>query len=245
MIANSRFLRPMMAGGLSLLAASSAFAYDFNALDALSSQAEFKQVAEDLSATLAYKPMAPAEGLGIIGFDVSASLGATKVKSVELLKRATGSDKVPDSLPVATIRAEKGLPLDFDIGASYAVVPGTSIGALSGELKWAFVSGGLLTPSLATRVFYTQMTGLKDMHLRSMGADVSISKGFAMVTPYAGVGLVSSKASTANNEWASESYVQSRVFGGVNLNLGLLNLAAEADQTGKDATFGVKVGLRF
>ncbi|MFT3856692.1 MAG: hypothetical protein QM742_04060 [Aquabacterium sp.] len=189
--------------------------------------------------------MAPAEGLGITGFDINLSAGLTNIQSRDLLKRATNNGDVPDSLPTATVRIHKGLPLDFDIGAAYTAIPGTSAAAVSGEVKWSFVSGGTLTPAIAVRAFISRMSGLGDMKMHSQGADISISKGFAMATPYAGVGIVGSKASTDSGQWAKESYTQGRVFAGVNLNLAVLNIGLEADRTGDDTTFGLKLGWRF
>src|SRR5690606_173141 len=176
---------------------------------------------------------------------VNLSVGGTKLQSRDVLRRAAGNDDVPSVLPTATIRVQKGLPFDIDVGAAYTVVPGSSASALSGEIKWAFVSGGAVTPAIAARAFYTKMSGLGDLKQHSTGFDLSISKGFVMATPYAGVGLVSSKASTKSGRWASESYTQGRVFAGVNLNFALLNLAVEADQTGDNASLGLKLGLRF
>lgn len=221
-------------------------AYDFDSLSLLASQAEFKQVAQDLSSTLAYRPMAPAEGLGVLGFDLSASVGVTQVQSEELLQRAAGNDDdVPGALPTATLRVQKGLPFNIDLGAAYTAIPGTSAAAVSAEVKWAFFEGGVAMPALAVRGFFTRMNGLGDMKMHSQGVDVSISKGFAMVTPYAGVGMVSTKASTDSGRWASESYTQGRAFAGVNVNLAVVNLAFEADQTGDNSTLGLKLGWRF
>lgn len=232
-----------LTGGL--LAASAAQAYDFNALATLQSQDEFKRVAQDLSATLAFKPLAPAEGLGVLGFDLNASIGATTIDSKDLLQRAAGGHDVPGTLPTFTLRAQKGLPLDIDVGLSYTALVGTSGRAVSGDIKWAFLPGSTVMPAVAVRAFYTQMSGLGDLKLRSQGVDVSVSKGFAMVTPYAGVGVVASQASTDSGTWAKESYTQGRVFAGVNANLAVVNLAGEVDQTGKDSSVSVKLGWRF
>jgi hypothetical protein len=222
-----------------------AHAYKFNALTALSNQGEFKLVAEDLAATLADKPQAPAAGLGVLGFDVSAVLGTTSVESTEALQKAAGGHDVPKSLPTAGVRIEKGLPFDVDLGASYVLVPGTSASALSADVKWAFWGGGLVLPAVATRVFYTQANGLGDMSLSSKGIELSISKGFATVTPYAGIGLVASHASAKDDVWKKESFNQTRTFVGVNANLLLINLGLEADKTGKATSFSLKLGMRF
>lgn len=245
----SRFASGMLALGAALTAnvaaVSIAHAYEFDALSLLASQDEFKQVAQDLSAALAYKPMAPAEGLGITGFDVSASVGGTSVQSKDVLRRAANDDDVPGTLPTASVRLQKGLPLNFDVGVGYTVIPGTSASAISGEVKWAFIEGGTVTPAFAVRAFYTRMSGLGDVKMHSQGIDVSVSKGFTLATPYAGVGVVGSKATDDSGRWAKESYTQGRVFAGVNLNFALLNIAVEADRTGDNTSAGVKFGLRF
>ncbi len=227
-----------------LLACVPAHAYKFDALSQLN-QSEFKLVAQDLSATFADKPQSPAAGLGLIGFDVSATASATSIESADVLKKAAGGHSVPKSLPTAGVRVEKGLPFDVDLGVSYVALPGTSASAMSGDVKWAFWGGGLVLPAVATRVFYTQVNGLGDMGLRSRGIELSISKGLAMVTPYAGVGIVASNASAKNSALKSESYSQSRVFAGVNANLLLINLGLEADKTGKDSSVNLKLGIRF
>jgi hypothetical protein len=226
------------------LAWAPAHAYKFDALSQLN-QSEFKLVAQDLSATFADKPQAPAAGLGLIGFDVSATVGATSIESADVLKKAAGGRDVPKSLPTAGLRVEKGLPFDIDLGVSYVALPATSASAMSGDVKWAFWGGGLVLPAVATRVFYTQVNGLGDMSLRSRGIELSISKGFAMVTPYAGVGVVASNAGAKNSSLKSESYTQSRTFAGVNVNFLIMNIGLEADKTGKDSSVNLKLGLRF
>jgi len=79
---------------------------------------------------------------------------------------------------------------------------------------------------------------------RSM--DISISKGFAILTPYAGVGSVWVD-STPNGVagLANESFQQGKVFGGVNINLGISNFLIEYDKTGSSASYTAKMGFRF
>lgn len=245
MSAPSFLTRSLIAAGVAWLGTSAAHAYKFNALDQLQNQGEFKQLAQDLSSTLAYKPYSPAESLGLIGFDLGVSAAATSIKSQAVVERATGSDNVPSALPTVTLHAEKGLPFGVDLGVNYTVIPGTSASAVSGAVKWAVVQGGALTPAVAVRAFYTQANGLGEMNLRSQGVDLSISKGFAIVTPYVGVGVVRSRASTDSGRWAREAYNQTRLFAGANLNLVVMDLAIEADRTGDASTVGLKAGFRF
>ncbi len=235
----------LFALGLTLGMASTSQAYDFNYMEAVGSQENFALLSKDLSAALSFRPMEPAADLGLLGFDLGATATVTQLNSVEVLKRATGSSSVPSNLPTIGVRASKGLPLGFDVGVSYNGIGGTSVTALSGSLKWTFISGGVLTPAFSVRGFYTQVDGISRMGLRSRGVDVSVSKGFAMVTPYVGVGLVNSTATTTDHTWAKESFYQARVFAGVNANLLLVNLAGEVDMTGDDTSYSLKMGLNF
>ena len=91
----------------------------------------------------------------------------------------------------------------------------------------------------------SQLSGLDNHKLRTTGHDVSISKGFAFLTPYAGAGIVNVKSKPDAPGLVSESFNQNKVFAGVNLDFGLANLVFEGDKTGEATSYGVKFGLRF
>jgi hypothetical protein len=120
-----------------------------------------------------------------------------------------------------------------------------------GELKWAFIKGGTAMPAIALRGSYTQLAGVDQLDLNTRGLDLSISKGFAMFTPYAGIGKVWT-SSTPKDIPASfptppskESISQNKYFVGVNINILLVNLVVEADKTGDDTSYGLKLGFKF
>jgi hypothetical protein len=79
--------------------------------------------------------------------------------------------------------------------------------------------------------------------LDSTGVDISISKGFAMLTPYAGIGQNWVKSSAVG--FTDEEFSQTKYFVGLNLNTGFLNFDLEVDETGGAQTIGAKVGFRF
>ena len=226
------------------LASGLAAAADINTLNLLN-QAEFKGLSEDMGAALSYKPLIPSESLGITGFDIGLAVTATTLKNKDTWSKAAGGADIPATLPVPTLRVHKGLPFDIDIGASFSSVPTTGISLIGGELRWAALAGSTLTPAIALRLSATSMTGVDQLKLRTTGFDVSISKGFALLTPYAGIGTVQVKSTPNGTALASESLSQSKVFAGANINLGLMNLALEGDKTGKATSYGVKIGLRF
>jgi hypothetical protein len=222
-----------------------AVASNIDNLKALS-QSEFRALSEDLGAALSYKPLTPTTPLGITGFDVGLAVTATKIKNSDLLQKAGAGDH--STLPVPSLRLNKGLPLDIDVGLMAGAVPGTNIRLYGGELRYAFVSGGAALPAIGIRGSYTKLTGVDQLDFNTKGVDLSISKGFLMFTPYAGVGRVWA-ASTPKDipppGLSKESFSLNKVFVGFNLNFGLTNLAFEGDRTGKATSYGAKLGFRF
>jgi len=210
------------------------------------SQPQFRALSEDLGAALSYKPLTPTTPLGIAGFDLGLAVTATKIENSALLQRAGAGDH--STLPVPSLRLNKGLPLDIDVGLMVGAVPGTNIRLYGGELRYAIVSGGAALPAIGIRGSYTKLTGVDQLDFNTKGVDVSISKGFLMFTPYAGVGKVWA-ASTPKDipppGLSKESFSLNKVFVGFNLNFGLTNLAFEGDRTGKATSYGAKLGFRF
>jgi hypothetical protein len=237
---NSKYLIPLAA---SLLAAT-AQAADFNAIGALN-QTEFRAFSEDVASAIAYKGMIPSEGLGITGFDIGISASATEVSNRATLIKAAGGASVPKAVPVAALRVVKGLPFDIDIGAVVMSLPDTNVRAAGGELRWAFIAGNAVLPAVALRVSGTKLSGVQQLSAHTIGADISISKGFAFITPYAGIGSVEVKTSAPGTSLREEKFQQNRVFAGVNIALVPLALVVEADKTGDATSYGVKLAIRF
>lgn len=207
-------------------------------------QGIFKGLVEDLGSALSYKAISPAEPLGIIGFDISFEVSATKLES-EGLNTAAGGD-APSTLYVPKLHLVKGLPFGMDVGAFYTAIPSSNIKIVGAEFKYAFMEGSTVLPAIAVRGTYTKLSGVDDLSFNSKGLDLSISKGFLMFTPYAGIGkvMVSGEPGSVAG-LSSEDVTHSKQFIGVNINFGLMNIAAETDKTGDSATTSIKVGLRF
>jgi len=221
------------------------FAADIDTLQQLS-QSDFRRLSEDLGAALSYKALIPAEPLGITGFDLGIAVTGTRLNHTDIWRRASGGDSIPGTLPEPTLRLHKGLPLNIDIGAAFSAVPGSNLRYFGGELRWAILPGDTITPAVAVRGAFTKLTGVDQLDFDTRSIDLSVSKGLAMFTPYAGVGQVWVKSSPNNVPLLrSESFTQSKVYGGLNFNLAGGNLALEIDSTGGTTTYGVKLGFRF
>jgi hypothetical protein len=226
-----------------LLAAAPAWAQEIDQLQSLA-QAEFRLLSEDLGAALSYHAQIPATPLGITGFDLGVGVTATRVENSEVLQRAT-SDDAETTLYVPTIRVHKGLPAGFDIGLTYASIPGSNIRYTGGELRYAILEGGAASPALALRGSLTKLSGVDQLSLETRGIDLSISKGLAVFTPYAGVGRVWIESTPNVAGLQKEEFSLTKVFVGVGMNLAVLNLNLQADRTGDATSYSLKLGWRF
>lgn len=208
-------------------------------------QANFRALSEDFGAALSYKPLTPPASLGITGFDIGIETTYTPLKNSEaILTTLTGGTSIP-GLVVPKLHVYKGLPLNIDIGGFYSAVPGTNIQLYGAELRYGILPGSMVLPAVGVRAAFTKLNGVDQLALDTKSLDISISKGFAIFTPYAGIGQVMVNSSTDVPGFSSESFNQTKYFVGANLNFGLSNLALEWDQTGGIESYGAKIGFRW
>jgi hypothetical protein len=234
----------LAAAALALPAAGMAQAADFVALGTLS-QSEFRAFSEDMGSVLSYKPMIPAEGLGITGFDLGISVSGSDLAHRDIARKAANGESVAKTMPTTAVRAVKGLPFDIDIGVTAATLPGSGLRAVGGELRWAFLGGSVVLPSVALRLSTMTLTTTDQLKLRTNMADLSISKGVAFLTPYAGVGYVDVRSQASNTLLQREKFGLTKVFGGVNIALVPLALVLEVEKTGDVSTYGAKIAIRW
>jgi hypothetical protein len=236
-------LRNIVASILLVAATAPALGQTIDRLQSLT-QDEFRQFAEDAGGVLAYHPQTPTEWLGITGFDVGAALTFSQVRNSSLWEKAT-SDSVPSYVPMATLRAEKGLPLGFDVGLMYTTVPGGNVDLWGAQARWALLRGGIAEPAVGIRASYTQLRGVDQLDMTTKGLDISASKGFAMLTPYAGIGRVWMDAEPHAGTLQKEDFSVNRFFVGAGFQLVLFNMNAELDRVGETTSVSLKAGLRF
>jgi hypothetical protein len=211
-------------------------------------QAQFKSFSEDMSSAVSYKPVTPAEPLGILGFDVGVEVTDTELQNPALWTTATSGAFTSNSVILPKLHAFVGLPFNIDVGAFYSEAPSTNIKLYGGELRYAILEGGTASPAVAIRGSFSQISGVDQLSFETKGLDVSISKGLAMFTPYAGLGEVwsdSTPHNTTGNSLTKESFSQTKFFVGCNLKILLVNLALEYDKTGSAPSYSAKLGMRF
>lgn len=205
-------------------------------------QAEFGKLSKDITAATSYKGVSPAEPLGITGFDIGVEVTSTKMEHGDIWKKA-GADASTIYMP--KVHIHKGLPFDIDIGASLSAIPGTDIKLVGGEIKYAIVAGSTTMPAVSVRAAMTRLMGIDQLDLDTRSVELTVSKGFLNMTPYAGVGKVWGTATPHVGELTKESPTGDKVFAGLNFSLGFGNLAAEVDNTGGNKSVSVKLGFRL
>ncbi len=209
-------------------------------------QSEFDTLSKDLGAALSYKPVTPAASLGITGFDVGVEVTQTSMsKSSQIWSQVSSGGGSVSNLYIPKVHVAKGLPLGFDVAAFYSKIPTTNISLYGGELRYAIIDGGIAMPAVAIRGSFTKLAGVSQLSMDTKGVDLSVSKGFAMFTPYAGVGEVWVNSTANGTTLSGENFTQNKIFAGVNANFLLTNVAAELDRTGGIQSISVKLGFRF
>ncbi len=210
------------------------------------SQNEFKDLSETLGLAISYKPLAPAEPLGILGFDAGIEITAADVdQNEQFLKDATQDANPPSFFVFPKLHAQKGLPFGIDVGVVYAKVPDVNIGLIGGEIKWAVLKGSVATPAVALRGSYTSLLGIDDLDLSTYGIDLSASKGFAFLTPYIGIGQVwiQSKENTVL-PLSEENLSRTKGFAGLKIKLLLLSFMGEVEFS-QVLSYSLRANLSF
>jgi hypothetical protein len=227
------------------LAPTLAGASKLDQIDQLTLQSDFRKLSEDLGAAASYKALAPAEPLGLTGFDIGVEATATELKNKSSWDAASSGSAV-STLVIPKVHLHKGLPLDFDIGVYYGAGTNSNVDTWGGELRYAFIKGSTAMPALALRATYSTVNGVKNLNLDTAGAELTLSKGIAMVTPYIGVGQIWVESTpTGVSGLNAEKFTLTKYFVGININLAVLNILVDGDRTGEATSYGLKLGWRF
>jgi len=240
-----RFQKSIISLALILLCGTPVYAFDLNF--GPMAQSEFDNMVRDVGTLITYRAMAPAEPGGLLGFDVSVAASAVKIDTALWNQIIPSEIITEDYVFVPSLRARLGLPLNFDVGASFAQVPGSDIQMLGGEVQWAMWDGSAATPALAFRGHYSSLLNVNELDLTTYGADAVISKGFAIFTPYAGIGAVYMDGKyngslPANLALSGYSDTSVRYFGGLRMTLTLLQITADIEYL-EQPVYSLKVGL--
>src|SRR3990172_8921843 len=75
------------------------------------SESDFKDLSKQVGLFISYVPLAPAEPLGILGFDIGVEVTGVKIDSgSSAWKNAVSDSNPPDYIVLPKLHAQKGLP---------------------------------------------------------------------------------------------------------------------------------------
>ncbi|UCD84594.1 MAG: hypothetical protein JSU92_15220 [Deltaproteobacteria bacterium] len=234
-----RFLFVMLiVGGISVPAWGGDNDIDLkNFIDLTDPQGAFEDLSRDMGYALNLIPLAPAEPLGITGFDIGAELSLIDIdQRIPYWVNSVSDREPPPYLAIPKVHVQKGLPAGIDLGAIYAGTPKSNIQLIGAELKWAFIDGSMVMPALALRGSYTRLLGVDQLNFQTQGVDLSISKGLPFLTPYGGVGGVFVQSETKDLPPPSNLLDLEKVnvalfkgYVGLRISLTFINFTAEVD----------------
>lgn len=241
-------MRRILVSALLCLSAAPAFAGgpDFSVSCAVpgTCQSDFREVTKDITAVAGYKALGPAEATGITGIGVDAYGAYSSTQNKAAWQNLTGTNV--SGVGVAGVAVQKGLPFGFDVGASYVAVPGTSARLWGVEVRYAILQGGVAEPAIAVRAAYTGSSGIDNFKFSTTSVDASISKGFAIVTPYAGAGWVRGKADPdASTGLKDETVNRAKLFAGMRVSFVIFELTPEYERIGDNNSYNLRLGFSF
>jgi len=179
-------------------------------------------------------PRHGAAPLGITGFRIYAeATGDLEFADEPFFGGAIDGDLPLDTLSIVRVGLRKGLPGGIDLGASLGRAVGGDVELVSAELSWAILDGGAVTPSLGLRLTGTRTTGGGAYDLDLYGAELELSKGFAVATPYVGAGAYLADGTLdrgALGPRVETDETAGFVYAGVTVNLLLPKLTFEVEQ---------------
>lgn len=183
--------------------------------------------------------MQPARASGILGFEVGVAAAAVKIDTIP---GVTDNFTTSGYVAVPRLVISKGFG-SGNISASYGKVTNTGISTYGGSLDIPIISGGLLKPTLAVRGAYATVKGSNVYDLKTYGAELFLSKGFAIVTPYGAVGKVRSDArGTVTNLVLRDKATSTRYTVGLRFSFVLPKIVIEASQ-GEERSYAAKVSI--
>lgn len=180
-------------------------------------------------------PRHKAEPLGLVGFEIYGEAAALPDADDATVRAATDGSLPGDALAVYRVGARKGLPGRIDLGVSLAkTLDGEDMDLVSAELSWAILEGSVATPALQLRLTGTQTLDADVYDLEMYGAELLLSKGFPIVTPYIGGGVVHAEGTFDRSGRALPTVTtdgtEALAFVGATFNFALFKITAEVER---------------
>jgi len=206
--------------------------------------ADFTAFNRRFSSDLYPYPRHGAAPLGLLGFEIYADATYDRSFDEEPFFRTVIDGNLPGSaLSIGRVGIRKGLPGGVDLGVSYGQALGSGVRLVSAEAEYALLGGGVLEPALGLRVTGTRTVSSGAYDLHQFGAELLLSKGFAILTPYVGAGLTYSRGQLGHGATLlTDNATRAVAYAGVRLNLLLPKIVVEVEK-GEVVQGAVRVGF--
>jgi hypothetical protein len=180
------FARPALADDVSILAMDD---FGGESTETVGSDdyvvAGYQEMVKELGATIANKPMAPGETLGVSGFNVGFSTTFSFIRTGTIdgtnpagWDLAAADEKPSTYLYVPWVTVRKGLPLSLEVGANAGWIGSTHTGVFGAWGRWGIVEGYRQLPDLSIQVGYAGYVGNDELELGVM--DMSATLGYTL-----------------------------------------------------------------
>lgn len=121
---------------------------------------EYRKLIVEMAITISPSVLAPADTLGIHGFDIGVEGNSAFIHSGELYwEKATRSGNPSAFMYMPTARIRKGLPFSFEVESTVSHIPFTEQNVISGGGRFALHEGFELVPDLTFGVNYANLLG--------------------------------------------------------------------------------------
>lgn len=196
-------------------------------------EADFREFHRRFATAAYHYPRHGAAPLGLIGFDVYADIAVDQEFGDEPFAETVFDDDLTGGfLSIVRVGGRKGLPAGIDLGVAYGRALDADLELVSGDLQWAILDGGALTPALSLRLTGTRTLSSEVYGLDQYGAELLLSKGFAVLTPFVGAGVVRSEGSFESSlgRTFEDSETRGVFYGGLTLNLLLPKITVSVEK---------------
>lgn len=229
-------------------------------------QSAFADLAREYAMALANKLLAPAETLGINGFDLGIQFGLTNINEDKAYWQQGIEDQSPPSMLVSThIDMRKGLPYSVEVGATASYLFNSELFAFGGMVKFAPNEAIKDFPvDLAIKASVMRVVGSPQLKLTTFGLDGVISRSFGVagavnIAPYmayspvfvfARSGVIDStpgdsKAADEHFVFDGEDFVIHRFVLGTRFLFGAFNFTPELALAQGIQSYAFNVGVDF
>lgn len=192
-------------------------------------QSAYHQVMHELGVAISNKPVAPAETLGINGFDLGFGTTLAFIDTSgsssdpSAWARVHGEGDPSSVMAIPWIQARKGLPLSLELGGNVGYIGLSHQTVFGGYGRWGLLEGYHPIPDITMQIGYSGYVGNDELELGVMdtlftvgytlpfGTLVGINQ--AQFSPYLGGGVLAVHAAPLLDEDTLEEYQIAEVSG--------------------------------